>query len=198
MRRNEARSTSFRWHAAGASYVSCLKGVRGRHQQVKGEQRHEEFPRSGHFVLEGHGARGVLPDLLGSRQVEAVRRREAERGPAQAQDALDGVLSAEHPHAPSDRGRHAPPRRPRTGLLGRQDDRVPATSTRRPSRTPSTCSSTTATSSRCATSSRARRTRRQSGPRSRSSTVATDGASTRPRCSPTCTRSGSKRVILTA
>jgi aspartate carbamoyltransferase catalytic subunit len=38
----------------------------------------------------------------------------------------------------------------------------------------------------------------QGGPRSRSSTVVTDGESTRPRCSPTCTRSGSRGGASTA
>ena len=42
--------------------------------------------------------------------------------PAQGQDAADRLLPAEHPHAPLDRGGHAPPGRPRARLLRREDD----------------------------------------------------------------------------
>ena len=82
----------------------------------------EELRRSGHPVAEGHGARRVPADLLGRRGAAALRREAAQRGPAQAQDAADRLLPAEHPHAPRDRGRHAPPRRPRARLQRRQDD----------------------------------------------------------------------------
>ena len=92
-------------------------------------------------------------------------REPPQRRPAEGQDAADGLLPAEHPDPPGDRGGHAPAGRARPGLLRREDDPGRRLLPGVASRTPSTCWSTTATSSRCATSSRARRRRRPSGRR---------------------------------
>ena len=126
-------------------------------------------------------------------RLKPYRRRTAQQRPAEAQDAADRLLPAEHPHPPGDRGRHAPPRRPRARLLRRQDDprrrllpgddqghRPHARVLRRRHRDAPL------------PAGRAR-TRRPSGRRCRSSTAATAGASTRPRSSPTCTRSGRQK-----
>ena len=57
----------------------------------------------------------------GRRRARADRTQPEERRPAHRQDAADGLLPAEHAHAPRDRGRHAPARRARPRLLRREE-----------------------------------------------------------------------------